>query len=409
MQEALDKLHSMFEKKEVSPLQKAQKAAWDRFLELGLPSKRDEAFRYLRLNDLFFNGFKYPSLSSSLQVEEETFLLFHNGRFLEKESRTSLLPKEMIVLPLTKAWRTFGNYLATRFLESVKSEKNPFALLNAALCEEGVFIYLPPHTQCEVPLSVIHLLEGDEGFSCPRLHICLGKGASLKLHVKEYPGEKHFQNGVMDLLLEEGASLQLTTLSMPRVFSRMESMRAMLKKGSKLQTWSVTNGGKLFRQDAIVTLAGEGAHAELKGITLVDEKREGHVHLEMRHLAPHTTSLQKYKNVLGGFSRTSFEGKIVVASEAQKTLAYQMNPNLLLSDHASASSRPNLEIFADDVKASHGSTFGQLDQEHLFYLKSRGMTLEKAKKLLICGFCKEIIDEIEDLDLRKQAAQFVSF
>ncbi len=405
---ALSNFTHLFEKKEASPLSKVQGIAWDRFLELGLPEKDNEAFRYIRLQHLLDQNFSEAPFGDAEKIELEAALLFHNGRYRDDLSKKNALPKEMIVLPLTKAWRTFGNFLQGRFLEGLKQEHDPYAVLNAALCEEGAFIYLPPHTNVQIPLWILHDTNASGALVLPRLHICLGKGAKLQLFVRDVNQGSHFQNGVIDVILEEDASLEMTTLvSQEKEALQMSALRATLKKNSRLKALIVTNGGKTFRHSAHVSLQGEGADASLKGITFVEEGREGHFHLVMEHKAPHTQSLQKFKNILESNARTSFEGKIIVDPIAQKTLAYQMNPNLLLGEKALAVSRPNLEIFADDVKASHGATCGELNQDLLFYLKTRGIDDNLAKRLLVLGFCKEVIDEISDESMRCEAESLV--
>jgi Fe-S cluster assembly protein SufD len=156
------------------------------------------------------------------------------------------------------------------------------------------------------------------------------------------------------------------------------------------------------RQDFCVQLQGERAEAALNGLSLLTGSRQTHTHVLMKHEAPHTRSSQLFKTILADTSRFSFSGKIYVCREAQKTEAYQSNHNLLLSPHALAYSKPNLEIFADDVKASHGATVSKLKEDHLFYLKTRGLPMEIAKKLLVIAFGQEIIHKVVYPDFTQQ-------
>jgi Fe-S cluster assembly protein SufD len=148
------------------------------------------------------------------------------------------------------------------------------------------------------------------------------------------------------------------------------------------------------RNDYRVVIGGENAEASLNGVWMLGDRNESHMHVIVDHQAPHCRSMQLFKGVLNGNSHSSFEGKILVRQAAQKTEAFQLNNNLLLSDRAHADSKPNLEIFADDVKASHGATVGQLDKEQIFYMKTRGFHEADAKNLLVYGFCEEVIDMI---------------
>ena len=157
----------------------------------------------------------------------------------------------------------------------------------------------------------------------------------------------------------------------------------------------MTEGAKTVREDYKIALNGENGEADLNGLWVLKEKNECHVNVMIEHVAPHCRSNQLFKGVLDDFARSSFEGKIWVRKEAQKTDAFQLNNNLLLSDHANADSKPNLEIFADDVKASHGSTMGQVDEEQLFYLKTRGFSKEVAEKFLVRAFCQEVLQKYE--------------
>jgi Fe-S cluster assembly protein SufD len=150
-----------------------------------------------------------------------------------------------------------------------------------------------------------------------------------------------------------------------------------------------------------VQLAEENSSVSLQGLSMLTDQRQAHMHALIDHAAPHCESRQHFKSALAGQSQSSFEGKIFVRPIAQKTMAYQLNNNLILSDQARSNSKPNLEIFADDVKASHGSTVTQLSQEELFYLRSRGLPKEEAKSLLTHGFCKELIDALEIDSLRQ--------
>ena len=192
-----------------------------------------------------------------------------------------------------------------------------------------------------------------------------------------------------------------------RLAWHLDAFRATLKRDSYLKTVSVTEGGMTVRNDYRITLAGENAEALLNGIWMLSDKREAHANIFIDHQAPICRSFQLFKDVLTDFSRSSFEGKIMVRQAAQKTEAFQLNNNLLLNDHAHADSKPNLEIFADDVKASHGATFGQLDPDQLFYLKTRGFSDETAKNLLIYGFCEQVIELIPILSLRQEFSHLV--
>jgi len=382
--------------------------AWERFLEMGLPSKDHEAFRYVHLKELFSHSFCLPK-SFQATSKHENALVFHNGSFRPDLSH---LPTALIALPLSEAHKTYGNFLNARSHKLLKEEKDPFALVNGAYCTEGLFLYLPPKRIIEGTLHIIHTVDSfaEPTLFCPRVHFFAGKGASAHLTYRQkIPFAMSWSNFFIDFALEEGAHISFTNLSEQHTGAHdFLALRATLKERSLFKSFAVATGAATSRQDYVIRLQGEGANASLYGVWDVKQERQHHVHVEMDHHQPFCTSLQKFKGVARDTARTSFEGKIYVHPQAQKTEAYQMNNNLVLSGLASAYSKPNLEIFADDVKASHGSTIGQLQEEQLFYLAARGVPLEKARSLLIRAFCQEIIDLLEDPHLREEAAGVIA-
>lgn len=365
--------------------------AWNRFLDLGLPTKEWEVFRYVRLNDLYAHTYKMPNREKFSFSAREGTLVFVNGSYREE---LSCPPKGVVALPLSKAMQTYGHFLNHRLTAQLKEEKDPFAALNYALSVDGLFLYLPPKSVSR--LEIIHYITKHNHpiVTAPRIHLFAGKSAEARCFVVHHA--EHWVNSVIDIALDERASLTLTTILNENETSwHFDALRATLKRESRFTGYAVANGGASSRQDYVVQLLEEEAEASLNGICQLGDRRHHHINVLMEHRAPSCRSLQHFKNVLAGVSRSSFEGKIYVHQVAQKTEAYQKNPNLILNKRASANSKPNLEIFADDVKASHGSTVGQLDLEHLFYFKTRGISHNKAKELLVEGFCQEILNQIE--------------
>ena len=239
----------------------------------------------------------------------------------------------------------------------------------------------------------------ENSFNTPRVELFLGKHASLKLlsrHVALKGG--NFTNLFTNCHLEEGSKLTYTQVASdikePNLWI-FDATRAHMKRDASFTTVMATGGSETIRFDYQVELAGENGACHLNGLWMLKNNLEAHTHVLMKHLAPHCYSLQLFKGALSDLSRSSFEGKILVKKEAQKTDSFQLNNNLLLSDTAQANSKPNLEIFADDVKASHGATVGQLDPEELFYLKSRGYAELEAKSLLTKAFLREVLAKIE--------------
>lgn len=357
------------------PLALFRKKGWDRFEEIGLPRPKQEAFQYLSLKKLVF-----PQLAErkSHAMEPIQGLVFVDGFF---EETFSQIPAPLVCLPLASAMRSYGLLLQSRLSKSLKEETDPFAALNGAFQGRGAFLYVPP--KCKAALHLAQISTYDS-MSSPRIHVYLGRNAELHLS-QTSEGRSGFCNSFFDFVLDEGAKLTVQDAQ----DGQLQSIRATLKRDSKFKAVFL---GKQLRTSVKVQLAEENAEAEIYGLARNQGDEESHVHVLVEHIAPHTRSRQHFKTVLKEKSRFSFEGKIYVHPEAQKTEAYQLNNNLILSNEAVANAKPNLEIFADDVKASHGATVGQLDAEELFYLRSRGLSLEQAKEWLIEGFCKEILD-----------------
>lgn len=405
------------------PLQRIRAKAWDHFLELGLPSRKAEVFRYVRLRNLYARSYtlSYSTDISSKDIQsyivpecQGAVVVFINGHYNASLSNVEALPKRLVICSLVEATRTYGTFLNNQWSRTMKEETDPFAALNTALHREGAFIYLPPKTILDRPIQVLNLVDANDSpmLITPRLHIFVGAQSQAQIVSTQalLSGTGYFVNQAFDFSIEEEAHVQYSQTifdEAPDVW-HFDALRASLKGNSTLKTVSVTNGSGTVRNDYRVILAGENAEALLNGLWMLKEKREAHNHVLMDHQAPYCRSMQLFKGVLDDNSQSSFEGKILVRQPAQKTEAFQLNNNLLLSDRATAESKPNLEIFADDVKASHGATVGQLDEDQLFYMKTRGFSKEEAKKFLVFGFCQEVIDKLTLPSLRKEVTTRIS-
>lgn len=389
-------------------LAKARAKAWDHFLGLGLPTRKDEVYRYVRLNQLFIQQYE-PAQLTEVSNEDivrhvvpecaRSVLIFVNGYFSPQLSKIEALPKRAVVLPLSEAMRTYGGFLNNQWTKSIKEETDAFAAVNAALHPEGIFLYLPPKTVVEEPIHVLNIIDAKQSpmLIMPRLQVFVGAQSKLSLVSTQavLSGSGYAFNMVADMAIEEGSEVHYTQIACDaQDIWHFDALRATLKRDSRLQTIAVTDGSATVRNDYKVSLAGENAEALLNGVSMLNGNREAHTHVLVDHQAPHCRSMQLFKVALNDVSRSSFEGKILVRQLAQKTEAFQLNNNLLLSDKANAASKPNLEIFADDVKASHGATIGQLDEEQIFYMKTRGLHEAEAKNFLVYGFCQEVTDKI---------------
>lgn len=403
---------------ENDPLQKLRGKAWDHFLELGLPNSRtSEVFRYVRMRTLYAKSYYAPPKSQVTQEAIASYiypeckgshLVFVNGLYSEALSNTDQLSKRVVASSLENSYRTYGTFLNNQWAKSLKDETDPFMALNGALHQSAAFIYVPPKTKVEAPIQILNVVDvgSTPAIIMPRLHLFIGAQSECEILSSQavLSGEDYFVNFGADFAIEDDAHVRYFQMSCgaPSDIWHFDALRGSLKRNSTLKTVSVTEGSAGIRYDYRVSLNGENGDALLNGVWMLADRREAHTHVLMDHQAPHCHSLQLFKGALNDLSRSSFEGKILVRQAAQKTDAFQLNNNLLLSDRANADSKPNLEIFADDVKASHGATFGQLDAEQLFVLRSRGIEEKDAKNLLVYGFCKEVIDLLTISSLRQE-------
>ncbi len=347
-----------------------KKGVWSAIEQLGLPTKKWDAFRYSSLMQLNQGSFKLAQ-ANDIKISGAAGI---------------------IALPLNSAMRSHGALLLKGFQKALREEKNPYALLNTAFADSGLFLYIPPGKTIEMEWTLPSVEEG--ALHTPKMEIFLGKGAHLSVHYIQKGRGHYFYNQHLQLSLDEGATASINEhLEHSSDGFAMHTIRARLKKEAFFKMFTFSKGACSERHDIQVSLEGERSEVDLKGLSLPAFKDEIHHYIDARHVAPNCRSNQHYKTALMGRARSSFEGKIFVEKEAQQTEAYQLNNNLLLSPKAQAMSKPNLEILADDVKASHGATFARPKEAELFYLQSRGLSKKEAEWHLARGFCMELVCE----------------
>ncbi len=392
----LDGLISLLEQSKFSSL--LQKKAFEKLECIGQPSKKMEAYKNFPL--IKFNQTQLKKNDKSAPVSKPVLLgknvysyQFIDGNFANESD--DALP--FVCMPLEKAKKSYSSFFQSRLSKLIETEKDPLALLHFSMDVSGVFFYIPPGVTIEKPIAISHLLSDLDGSFFPRIHIAIGKNAKVDfvdLAAME-PTNSGMYHTLIDFSLEEDAKATLLMKKSPSTtLWDFTTVRASIKKGASLKTVSLGKGSLSQREDYHVRLEGEESCCDLNGLAFLKKNRQLHTHILVDHIAEHTTSYQFFKTALFDHTRSSFNGKIFVERQAQKTDAYQLNNNLVLSDNAVAYSRPNLEIFADDVKASHGSTFGEMEEEDLFYLQTRGIDAQTAKEMLIQGFGMELVAKI---------------
>lgn len=389
----LEKL--FLEKSRDSSLNTIHSLAWKKFTQTGLPLTRKGMFQYFPLYRMYSSLVKQdkaPVGALPFPELEMTTILLHNG-----ESTQIQAIDKIVVFPLEEAMHTYRNIILGKCLDNLAKENNPFILLNQSLAS-GVFIYVPPNTIVDTPITITNYTIGSRVFS-PFILIFVGASSKIILSMADQfasSSNDFLVNTHVQVHLAEGASVSYYNAHMPAASSSwtIHSIRAFLQRDSSFSSISLCNGEKTYLQDIEVTLEGENASTDIRGLWALRSNHQAHIKVLVSHLAPHTRSYQHFKGVNCQEAQSSFEGKIYVHPEAQKTEAYQLSFQLLLSNRAIANAKPNLEIFADDVKASHGATISKLSPKEIFYLQTRGFSYADAMSCLLQGYYREIVELI---------------
>ncbi|MDQ2696671.1 MAG: Fe-S cluster assembly protein SufD [Pseudomonadota bacterium] len=399
---------------EPQALLEMRRAAWSRFLALGIPTTRDEAWRFTDVSPLADGGFErageapWDGALPPAVAESGHRLVFVNGYFAPGLSAIGPLPGGALAGSLQDALGRRPDLLEAYLGRLPGLENHPFAALNTAFFADGALVYLPRGAVLEAPLHLVFVTTGRVA-GYPRNLIVLETGSQAAI-VEDFCGDGPYLNApVTEIRMQDRAVLDYHQIREEAAAGwHLGGLRLRQDRDSAFTLHTVTAGGRLARTDIAARLDGEGADCALDGLTLTEDGQLGDYHVRVDHGQPHGTSRQRFKCILSGKSRTVFDGMIHVHPGAQKTDASQSNRNLLLSRQALANSNPRLEIQADDVKCSHGSTIGFLDPDALFYLRSRGIAGDDARALLVRAFAGEMIDPIRLPPLRQRLEALVA-
>jgi Fe-S cluster assembly protein SufD len=405
-----------------------RRSAIERFQSLGFPTRRDEDWHFTSAAPIAeeeFTPMRGPAdASAALDVRAadlEPFLfdrhdwprlVFVNGQLAPDLGVSEGVPRGVHLSSLADAIATDAVGVHDHLTAIAGIERNAFAALNTALFTDGVFIHVGAGVSMDRPVHVLYVStpEAAKGVSYPRALVVLGAHASLTL-VETYVavGEAtYFTNSVCESSLGGGA--QLTHIRVQRESDRSFHVglaQAHQARDSRLASFSFATGAALSRANIYTSLAGAGAEVTLDGLYLVDGTQHVDHQTRIEHIAPHCASHEVYKGILDGAAHGVFNGKVYVHPEAQKTDGKQTNNNLLLSPDAQVDTKPQLEIFADDVKCTHGATVGRLDEVALFYLKSRGLPADQARMLLTYAFAADVLQRIADPAIRETLQRVV--
>ena len=388
------------------PFSSANASALSRFEALKFPHSKHEMFTFVNTKGLAGTVFE-PVQANTVSPDfirknifagcESSHLVIVDGVFRPEFSNPIAFGTQLKITPLGQA---VSNPAVKQWLcDTIEKEDDVFASINGALLRQGVVLEVPPNTQLETPLQILHVSTGSGSapvMVTPRVLVKVGRLSELKLIVK-FAGVQgnYFVNAVQDFVVEDGGSLTLTQVQAdPFAAWNFCKNRFSLVNDSRVDAYSATQGSRLTRLHNEARLKAPGAEFRLQGVSILTGEDQAHNYIRIHHEAPHCTSHQHFKNVIDGKGRSSFDGTVIVNRGAQQTDSEQLINNLLLSDEGHADNKPNLMIFADDVKCTHGATVGQIDPNQLFYLTTRGFSEQKAKELLTKSFARSIIQSI---------------
>jgi Fe-S cluster assembly protein SufD len=389
-----------------------RRRAIERFGALGFPTGREEAWRFTDTTPLAETAFRpaagtaNPSQFAGLARGplRECQIAFVDGRFAPA---FTTLPAGVDAASLGALLREAPGRLEPRLGALAPFEGHPFAALNTAFFADGAFVRIPKGRALERPLHLLFLssFHGDPYVTHPRILVVAEEiaRATIVTSFLGPAGGVYFTNAVTEIALGDGAALDVVKVQREsRSAFHAETLHVRQGRASVLVHHAISLGARLARNDFSTVLAGEGAEATLNGLFEVSGDQLADHHTSIEHAEPHGTSRELYKGILDGRGRGVFDGRIAVQPRAQKTNAVQASKNLLLSKEALVHTKPQLEIHANDVKCKHGATIGQLDELMLFYLRSRGIGLEEARRLLVHAFASEIVDQVKVDAVRAQ-------
>lgn len=406
----------------VAWLELVRGSAMDRFEQLGFPSVSDEEWKYTNLASLSKESFIPATASDEIADDVNKFaypetatahLVVVNG-FLREDLSVKTGLESVVAVDLFHAGADarYNKIVRKYFARNAGYANNGLTALNTAFLQSGVFVWIPKNVHLETPIQITFVadLSVQSSANFPRVLIVAEENSSATV-IESFVSngdERYFTNAIAEIVVKDGARLDHYRLQRESHNAfHVSTTSAELGRASRYDTTSINLGAQLARHDVSVVMDHEGAETSVDGLYMVGPDQHTDTHSVIDHKQPHCNSHQLYKGILDGNGRAVFNGKIFVREGAQKTDAMQTNKNLLLSDKARVDTKPQLEIFADDVKCAHGAAVGQIDPEELFYLETRGITPELGRSLLTYGFAEEVIGKIKLASIRSELDEVV--
>jgi len=403
-------------------LQPIRRAAIARLKAIGFPTVHDEDWRFTNLSPFVTTAFQ-PAAAASVDAASLTpwaldgcnctRLVFVNGRFALGLSTLSALPAGVRAGSLAQTLTGDRAALESHLARHEDFQNEAFSALNTAFLTDGAFVSVPPGTVVETPIHVLYVTVPESAAIAthPRTLVVTGEDSQVSV-VEDFVSlgdGAHLSNAVTELVVGAGSVVGHYLIQREnRQAFHVSTLRGQQARGSSLTSHTVLLGGALTRRNIHPVLAGEGGECLINGLFMGNDRQHMDNYMKVEHASPRCESRQVYKGILDGQSHGVFHGRIIVHKDAQKTDAKQTNMNLLLSEDAQIDTKPQLEIYADDVKCTHGATVGQIDEEAIFYLRSRGLSDASARALLLCAFAGDMLQRMKIEPVRRHLERLVT-
>lgn len=397
--------------------------ALQKFEKLGFPTKKLEAWKYTSLNtvlkedyNLFFNN---NEVTVNLADVKKYFIhdtdsykiVFIDGKYSSFLSETTHQGKDICLLSSVFSKPKYKNIIETYFNKIAKQDN--LTSLNTAFAQEGAYIKIPKNVEVQKPIQIIHFSTGSENATMlqPRNLIIVEKNAHVQIIERHQSLNNNavLTNSVTEIFVDTHATVDYYKVQNDNLkASLVDNTFIEQQKESVCSVHTFSFGGNITRNNLNFYQKGEHINSIQKGITIIEGKQHVDHHTLVHHIAPNCESHQDYKGIYNGLSTGVFNGKVIVEKEAQKINAYQQNNNVLISDKATINAKPQLEIFADDVRCSHGCTIGQLDDQALFYMQQRGIPKKEAQALLMYAFANTVLESVKLPALKKRIMKLIA-
>jgi Fe-S cluster assembly protein SufD len=394
-----------------------QQKGWDAFQSKSLPQTNEEAWRRTNLKQLARSSFSLPNGTKNSAGADFLFEIAKTGgkvvisdKDVQLELDTDIESKGVIFTDLKTALKEHSAEVEKALRKIDNGTKDLFSSMTTAFSDNGIFLYVPKGVDVNIPLQSKLQFSGSGTANFSHLIIWMEENSSATL-IHEYTSKEEdssLHSGIVEIHVGQSAKLDLIELqAFGKKIWNFTYENANIEKDGKLNWIYGSFGSQLTKSFITVDLAGQGAEGKMAGLYFSDGEQHFDHDTQQNHLAPDTYSDMLFKGALKDNSRSVWQGMIYVAPEAQRIDGYQSNPNLILDDNARADSIPGLEILADDVRCSHGATIGQIDENEVFYLKSRGIPEEDAEKLLVAGFFNPVIDNIQEEKVKEKLSEMI--